>query len=97
MNNAIEIIVFVVSTIAAFLYMRAIRSTVLKGQVSDEQLTRAERPYVLVLVVLSPLVAGALFYYGWIKRLPHKAKKANNYSIIVFVILGLMYIALGGL
>jgi len=30
------------------------------------------------LCLLAPLISQTIFYYGWKKQLPKKAKKANN-------------------
>ncbi len=95
MEHIIEWIVFIVSTIAAALYMVRMRRKSVDDVRDQAPLTSRQKPFVLALIVLSPLVAGTIFYYGWNKRFPKKAKWANNWSIIVFVILVLLYAALG--
>jgi len=95
MSHIIEWAIFIASTAASIAFMIRLRRKADRGTVDPAPLTTAERPMVLVLVILSPLVAGAIFYYGWIKRLPKKAAQANNWSIIVFVILLAFYIILG--
>lgn len=94
MVDTISWIVFIAAAIGAFMYMRSVKATVGSGEVVLETLTKVEKNYVLVFVILSPIVAGAVFYYGWIKKLPNKAKRANRYSLLVFVILLALYLGL---
>jgi hypothetical protein len=91
MSGIIELVIFITATIASKLYMNSVKSAVPKGEVNLEPLTKKEKTYILVLSILSPIVAGAVFYYGWIKKLPKKAKRANVYSFIVFFILLAIY------
>lgn len=95
MEHLIEWVVFLASTIAASLYMIRMRRKPVNPERDGAPLTSRQKPFVLALVILSPLVAGAIFYYGWIKRFPKKAKWANNWSIIVFILLIGVYAVLG--
>lgn len=91
MSNTIKLIVFVTSTVASLTYMYILRNTVKQGQIDNTNLSKRESLYVFLCVVFSPLIAGAIFYYGWIKGLPKKAKMANLYSLVVAVIFILIY------
>ena len=49
-------------------------------------LTAEENLFVWVASMVSPVFAGAIFYYGWKKVLPLKAKQANTISLWAFLI-----------
>ncbi len=93
MERLIGLIIFLTSTVAAILYMLHMRHKKIDPERDTAPLTIRQKPFVIVLVILSPIIAGAIFYYGWIKRFPKKANQANWWSIIVFII----WIALYGL
>ncbi len=57
------------------------------GQMSDEPLTLLEGLIISILCFFNPYVSGVIFYYGWKKKLPRKAKQANRISIIAFFVL----------
>lgn len=42
---------------------------------------------VILLEILSPIISQAIFYYGWKKKLPEKAKRANLIGWIIFLLL----------
>ncbi|MBI4276617.1 hypothetical protein HY629_02125 [Candidatus Uhrbacteria bacterium] len=81
-RNTILLVVFLIS----IFYMMKERRRVLAGQVIQEPLTRKEKILMWVLCIFNPIIAGAVFYYGWIKKLPVKARQANRISIIAFFI-----------
>jgi len=51
----------------------------------DGPLTKDEKTKVILTEFFSPILAGAVYYYGLRKEFPIKAKQANKYSIIIFV------------
>lgn len=71
--------------VAAFFYMRSVKNSAfaIPGQ-QEEALIGKERVWVWLLSIISPVLAGAVFYFGWRKVLPKKAKQANLISFIVF-------------
>jgi hypothetical protein len=62
------------------------RRRVPKGEVSQESLSTTEKAFIGILCVLNPVIAGSVFYYGWRRRLPVKAKQANTISLWAFFI-----------
>jgi hypothetical protein len=79
--------------IIAIWYMVHIRNQAKAGQATDD-LHGGEKVYVWVSSILNPIFSGAVFYYGWKKLLPTKAKKANHISLWAFLIeliLGILY------
>ena len=60
---------------------------------SNEGLTKNEKINVILSEIFSPVVAGAIYYYGWRKKFPQKASQANRYSWIIFLVLILIAIA----
>lgn len=56
-----------------------------KGKTSDAPLAGNLLWYVIILEFLSPLISQAIFYYGWKKDLPAKAKKANSIGWLVIL------------
>jgi hypothetical protein len=69
----------------SFFYMRKMKKGLAEGQIDNSQLLGRDRSIVIVLNFLSPLIASTIFYYGWRKSLPQKAKTANKFGIIAFV------------
>ena len=55
-------------------------------QVSQEFLTRNEKIIIWIICFFDPIWGGAIFYYGWKKILPQKAKTANHISLWMFLI-----------
>jgi hypothetical protein len=52
-----------------------------------DELVGGEKVYVWISSLLNPIFSGAVFYYGWRKILPNKAKKANSISLWSFLII----------
>lgn len=73
-------------SLAAIVYMTKERRRVSKGQVVQDSLVLKEKIIIWILCLVDPVIAGAIFYYGWKKRLPVKAKQANRISWLVFSI-----------
>lgn len=79
----------IIPGIISFFLMRKEKSAVPEGQTDETPLSGNMFWYVLVLCLLAPLIAQTIFYYGWKKRLPQKAKKANRLgwlAILVWII-----------
>lgn len=76
----------IIPGIVSFFVMRKEKSAVPEGQVDESPLSGKKLWYVFILCLLSPLIAQSIFYYGWKKRLPKKAKKANNLGWLAFLI-----------
>ncbi len=90
-------IFIIIPGIVSFFVMRKEKSTVAEGQVDESPLSGNVLWYVFILCLLSPLIAQTIFYYGWKKRLPKKAKKANNLGWLAILILIGGYFLLGTL
>jgi magnesium-transporting ATPase (P-type) len=63
------------------------RSSAASGQKMQEPLSSTEKLYIWLLVLISPIVSGAIFYYGWKKTMPVKARQANKINWLGFVII----------
>jgi hypothetical protein len=79
-------IFIVLISIIAFFLMRKEKSAVPEGQIDESPLNGKLLWYVFILCLLSPIIAQAIFYYGWKKRLPKKAQKANDLGWIAILI-----------
>ena len=73
-----------VSIIGSFTVMKKAKSKLESEQISQDFLTNDENKKVYILAILNPIWAGLIFYFGWKKKLPMKAKKANKISFIAF-------------
>lgn len=91
----IRVVVFVAVFTAAVYLMIKEKSNVLDGQISDETLSRKYKVIIWILCFFNPVLAGAVFYYGWRKKLPVKAKQANRISVWAFLILFIVGVSLG--
>ena len=87
----------VIPGIISFFVMRKEKSAVPEGQADESPLSGNKFWYVLVLCLLAPLIAQTIFYYGWKKRLPKKAKKANSLGWISVLVWIAGYTAFGAL
>ncbi len=76
----------IIPGIISFFVMRKEKSLVPEGQVDESPLSGNVLWYVFILCLLAPLIAQTVFYYGWKKRLPKKAKKANNLGWLAILI-----------
>lgn len=89
----LKLILLLVFILVIFLMIKR-RKLVQDGQVDVNPLTRKEKISIWILSFLNPVIAGAIFYYGWKEKLPIKAKQANQISLWVFFILILFSIGL---
>ena len=79
-------IIFVVVLVASIYLMGKANKQVPVGQISEEPLTKKEKIATWILCFFDPIISGAIFYYGWRKKLPVKAKQANLISLLSFLI-----------
>jgi hypothetical protein len=63
-----------------------------EGQSSLEPLTGKGKLLVFALCLFNPLILGAIFYYGWKKKLPQHAKTANLLSFAAAAIFLVLYL-----
>ncbi len=92
-------IIIIVGFVGTIIYLVKMRRSVPEGEVTSESLSKKEKIMVWIFCFLNPILAGAVFYYGWKRKLPIKAKEANKISIGAFsieVILGILSIFLTG-
>ncbi len=92
-----KIIIALLPFIIAIIYMMKIKKHAPEEQVLEELLTKQEKIIVGILCFLNPIYGGATFYYGWKKKLPRKAKQANNISLGCFLIQLLIVIVLNAI
>lgn len=78
-------IVSLLVLISAIWYMVSVKGKIKTGQVAD-QLSGGEKLYIWIASLLNPVFSGAVFYYGWKKVLPQRAKQANSISLWAFLI-----------
>lgn len=83
------------SILVTWIWMIRIRSSVSVNGQDLSDLKLAESVYILVLSVLAPVIAPAIFYYGWKARLPNKARRANKLGWISFAIALVGFVLLG--
>ena len=89
-------VIFIIAFITAVYHMISVRSKAKKGLATDI-ISGGEKVYIWIVSFINPVWAGAVFYYGWKKILPNKAKQANSISFWVFfiwIIFGVMYFVL---
>ncbi len=89
-GSIVGLLLEIALVVAAFRAMASVRSTVSKGQVSQQKLVGNTKVEVVVLVLASPILAQAIFYYGWKKQLPAMARSANLFgwlSIVLWIVL----------
>lgn len=80
-------VIVIIGALVALIFVWRSRANLVPGTIVFGPLTDGEKLYVWILSLLSPILAGAIFYYGWKKVAPEKAKSANRISIIALLIL----------
>jgi Na+-transporting methylmalonyl-CoA/oxaloacetate decarboxylase gamma subunit len=75
-----QLLIFLAVLAYSIYFMKSVK----KNSSKDSGLTKAEKIKVIASEALNPLIAGAIYYYGWRKQLPQKANQANKYSFIIF-------------
>lgn len=93
-SDLIKVLLGLGAFITSIVFMIRVKSKIVSGQISQEALTKKEKTIIWVLCLLNPLIAGAVFYYGWKKLLPKKAKQANTISFAAFGIVLVLVIIL---
>ena len=87
-----QFIVFLVVLIVTTILMIKAKSQLVENTTSNEPLSRKEKLIIWILCIFNPILAGAILYYGWKKRLPKKAKQANSISLwAFFIVVGLVF------
>lgn len=76
----------IIPCIIAFYLMKKEKEGFTKDKPNQSPLSGNLLWYVLILEFLSPLIGQTIFYYGWKKVLPVKAKKANSLGWIVIAV-----------
>lgn len=81
----------------SLIYVLYLLNKIEKQASTESGLNRNETIQVVITEVLTPLLAGAFYYYTWRNKFPKKANRANLYSWIIAAIEGMMVIILRGL
>lgn len=96
--NKIDIylnIVLVLALIASILIMRKIKSQNI-SKIQDK-LNKNEKIIVWITCLLAPFFVGLVYYFGWKKTMPQKAKEANNISWAAMLILAFVWFTISAL
>lgn len=79
-------IIFLVVFITVIVFEVVTKRKLASDQVSQDPLSGKEKLLAWILCIFNPILAGAILYYGWKKRLPVKAKQANSISWKAFIL-----------
>jgi hypothetical protein len=71
--------------VGSFIFISKINRKKQEEQISQEPLSKDEKIKVWILLILNPVLAGAILYFGLRKRFPAKAKNANKISFIAYI------------
>jgi len=74
MTSIIHIVYLVLIVVVVWLSIKKLAP----GEVSQSPLSTSEKIIVWLLCIVNPVFAVIVFYYGWRKRLPAKAKESNK-------------------
>lgn len=97
-NPILDLIMLVAATTAivgSYKLMKSAKSKLASEQISQDGLSHDEKNKVYALALLNPVWAGIIFYFGWRKNLPAKAKEANNITFIAFALWILLSLIIG--
>lgn len=94
-DDIIRLIVGVIGLITTIVVMRKSKSKVPAGTVLQAPLTGQEKGLIWSTCIVNPVLAGAIYYFGWRKVLPVKAKTANHISwwaLLLLILVGIVFI-----
>lgn len=97
--NKIDIIlnvVLIISLVVSYFVMEKVKS---QANISNNQnqLNKNEKIIIWITCLFAPFFSGLIYYFGWKKVLPIKAKQANNIlwlSLLVLAFIGFTISAL---
>lgn len=72
----------ILGAVVSFMYMNFVK----KQTKRDESLALKEALVVGITLILNPIIVDVIYYYGWKKDLPKKAKQANYIALLAFLI-----------
>lgn len=81
--NILLPIAFVVSIVV----MNKVKSSTTK----DNPLTSNEKIIVWVTCFFAPIFSGFVYYYGWKKKIPQKAKEAGHIAWLAIIAVGVFW------
>jgi hypothetical protein len=84
-------IAWFISLIVGIWLMISKKKNISADQPSMEPLSGKEKLLIFILCVANPVILGAIFYYGWRKKLPQQAKTANWLSFGGFFVALVIY------
>jgi preprotein translocase subunit YajC len=79
-----QTLIWLVALVGGIWFMVSKKKNISAEQPSLEALTGKEKLLVFVLCLVNPILLGAIFYFGWKKKLPQQAKTANRLSFLAF-------------
>lgn len=59
--------------------------------ICKDHLNKIETSHIWLICILSPVLGGAIIYWGWKKRIPMKARAANKISVLAFILVLMLY------
>ncbi|MCX6737830.1 MAG: hypothetical protein NTY11_00145 [Candidatus Parcubacteria bacterium] len=83
--NSIIIALCLISAVGSFIFINKVNKRKQEEWASQEPLLKDEKIKVWILLILNPVLAGAILYFGLRKRFPIKAKNANKISFIAYI------------
>jgi hypothetical protein len=95
MLQTIESILWLVALVVGIWFMVSKKSKIPDQQQSLDPLSGKEKLLVFVLCLFNPLILGAVFYYGWKRKLPQQAKTANLLSFAAFAVFLVVFFGSG--
>jgi hypothetical protein len=87
------LIITLALAVVAYFYMRQIRQQ--GSPETDSGLENEQRVIVPLLILLNPIIHGLIFYLGWKKKLPRKAKVASNWAVGIILFLVIAGVSFG--
>lgn len=81
---------FVVALLAFYFHRKIVNTT----QDKEAKLTMREKAVMVVLLLIEPIWAGLIYYFGLKSIYPQKASQAAKYAIVIFVLGGILLFAI---
>lgn len=88
-NLILDLLVFlgiIISIVGSLITMKKAKKNLNLEKGLQELLVGDEKKKVFILSLLNPIWAGIIFYFGWRKVLPMKAKTANHMTFLALFI-----------
>jgi hypothetical protein len=86
MDSIKTYLILFITGVISYIYMKKQKDKLALDEINENGLQGKNLLIVCLLCTFAPFVASTIFYYGWKKKLPKKAKQANRIGLLTIII-----------